>query len=275
MRLDYSEFSFGYAFTENLIRSSATTPGAAPFFPNLKAEGKLGFDVRIDLPAVPLYFQFKLPALMIRNTAVEISKHNLQGIDTPFFRMPLMTRKQSDQHQLLIDLEAVHSNLVFYATPNCGCRNTFDAAYANVSVHLQSSPFSPTEIGELPDDRPHFVAYRPRLNFAWFCSEPSEIPVWTHDGVCDRINRTFQDPPIGSVRETAESVVGDLFRFAPSVIRNNRDVIRQRVAERVESIPEVRDLSEDTVEVVNNLLVARNVSAVAYGLELAIAQPSA
>jgi hypothetical protein len=69
MRLGYTEFSFGYAFTENLIRSSATGPKTAPIFPNLVQEAQKGFDVRIDLPGLPLFFQYKLPELMRRDCA--------------------------------------------------------------------------------------------------------------------------------------------------------------------------------------------------------------
>jgi hypothetical protein len=64
MKVGYTEFSYGYAFTENLIRSSSTAPTGAPVFPNLLQEGLSGFDVRINFPGVPLFFQYKLPELM-------------------------------------------------------------------------------------------------------------------------------------------------------------------------------------------------------------------
>ena len=78
MKLDYTEFSFGYAFTENLIRSASTATNGAPFFPNLVQEGQRGYDVRIDFPGCPLFLQYKLPDLMVRDTAAEISKYSLQ-----------------------------------------------------------------------------------------------------------------------------------------------------------------------------------------------------
>src|SRR5258708_31278616 len=89
MKLGYSEFSFGYAFTENLIRSSLTSPSGAPVFPNLIQEAQLGYDVHINLPGLPLFFQYKLPELMTRNTAAEISKHKISGLAASFFRMPI------------------------------------------------------------------------------------------------------------------------------------------------------------------------------------------
>jgi hypothetical protein len=102
MKLGYSEFSFGYAFTENLIRSSSAAPAGAPMFPNLVQEAQLGYDVRIDRPGAPMFFQYKLPALMARNTAFEISKYKIPGLAAPFFRMPLMRRDLSKQHERLI-----------------------------------------------------------------------------------------------------------------------------------------------------------------------------
>jgi uncharacterized protein Usg len=57
MKVGYAEFSFGYAFTENLVRASATAPAGAPVFPNLVQEAHLGYDVCIDFPAVPLFFE--------------------------------------------------------------------------------------------------------------------------------------------------------------------------------------------------------------------------
>ncbi|UXN58463.1 hypothetical protein [Phyllobacterium zundukense] len=103
MKVGYTEFSFGYAFTENLVRGSATAPAGAPFFPNLEQEGTLGYDVRIDFPAVPLFLQHKLPELMPRASAFEIANSLCPGLTLEFFRIALMRRDVSDQHRLLID----------------------------------------------------------------------------------------------------------------------------------------------------------------------------
>ena len=156
-QLEYSEFSFGYAFTENLIRSSATGPSSAPRFPNLVQEGGLGYDVEIDDGGVPVFFQYKLPERMVRPTAREISDHRLdkEGLAVPFFRMYLMKTESSRQHELLIELEKEHAGSVFYAAPFIVGRTAFDHAYAGASVHLQSALFSPREIGSLPGGERH------------------------------------------------------------------------------------------------------------------------
>jgi hypothetical protein len=175
MKLGYTEFSFGYAFTENLIRSSRNAPTGAPTFPNLVQEAQLAYDVRIDLPGVPLFFQYKLPELMKRRNAAEIAKHQFPGLSVPFFRMPLMRRDLSDQHKLLMKLEKQFPKTVLYAAPALTDLGQFNKAYNTANVHLSSVLFSPADIGPLPDDKQHNVAYRNGLPYAWLCSEPKRI----------------------------------------------------------------------------------------------------
>lgn len=72
-RAGYAEFSFGYAFTENLIVGSAPAPAGAPAFPTPVQEAILGYDGQISFPAVPLFSQYKLPELMTRASASEMA----------------------------------------------------------------------------------------------------------------------------------------------------------------------------------------------------------
>src|SRR5690348_7313150 len=126
MKLGYTEFSFGYAFTENLARSAVARPSGAPVFPNLNQEAQLGYDVHIDFPGCPLFFQYKLPELMVSRRAAEISQHGLAGIRVRFFRMPLMRRDLSQQHDLLRRLERRLPNAVYYASPSMENNNSFN-----------------------------------------------------------------------------------------------------------------------------------------------------
>ena len=125
MKVGYTEFSFGYAFTENLIRSSLTAPIGAPVFPNLVQEGQSGFDIRINFPGAPLFFQYKLPELIQRRNASEIATWHCHGLSVPFFRIAMMRRDISRQHQLLIQLESLYPSNVFYAAPDLPLRISF------------------------------------------------------------------------------------------------------------------------------------------------------
>lgn len=62
-RLDekLSEFSYGYGVTREIEDDFASRGlRAVPFFPSLLHEGKLGYDVRFDLPGQLHFLQFKL-----------------------------------------------------------------------------------------------------------------------------------------------------------------------------------------------------------------------
>ena len=273
MKLDYSEFSYGYAFTENLIRWASATPGGAPFFPNLIQEGQLGYDVRIDFPSCPLYFQFKLPELMVRDTAAEISKHFLHGISTPFFRMHLIKSSLSRQHQLLIDLESRHPNSVYYTAPGLQCNQSFNAAYNSAAVHFQSVFFSPGEIGPLPDDNTHVVSYRYGLPYAWFRSEPREIRAFRFEDVVDQLGNLSDESRYGSLRDMARTTLEELMLLAPQEFRYSESAIRQRIRKRRATIGDVLELDEAKMGVIEDLLVSREIARVALGLEFVVAQP--
>lgn len=210
MKPGYTEFSFGYAFTENLIRSAATGTTGAPVFPNLVQEATLGYDVRIDFPAVPLFFQFKLPELMVRRSAVEIRKHRLPGLEVPFYRMPLMRRDLSQQHSYLIDLEKKFPQAVFYASPALSDLSRFNSAYSSCKVHEETRFFSPNSIGPLPDDKIHSVVYSRNKN-CWFCSEPRILDGLTYQDIAKNLKLLLLAPRFISLeavaKQTSQSIV--------------------------------------------------------------------
>ena len=72
-KCQFSEFSYGYCLTEDLIVGQGTLLTAAPVFPSLVEEGQPGFgyDVRLNRPGTPLFLQFKLVHQMVRGTANE------------------------------------------------------------------------------------------------------------------------------------------------------------------------------------------------------------
>jgi hypothetical protein len=269
MKIGYTEFSYGYAFTENLIRSSSSGPTTAPVFPNLVQEATSGFDVQIDLPGQPLFFQYKLPELMTRNAAKEISTHHLANISVPFFRMPLMRRDLSDQHQILIDLEHSFPGSVFYATPCLPHVHAFNAAYAARRVHRRSAFFSPAEIGPLPDDKFHSIAYRPGMAYGWFCSTPKTVQAFSVGVVQEKAASRFDQPLRSTARDMQERVLSLGVRMGVSL-----DAVRREVRER--KPPGTADVSAaEENNVIEDILVTREVACVALGLDMVIAQPRA
>lgn len=291
MKLNYTEFSYGYAFTENLIRSLAIGPGAAPVFPNLVQEALLGYDVKVDLPGVPLFFQFKLPELMVRKSVKEVKTLKLKGLEVPFYRMPLMRRDVSDQHLHLVNLEKSFPHQVFYATPALDGVTSFNAAYSKAAVHQTSAFFSPGNIGLLPDNKDHNVAYCPQKKLAWRCSEPQAVKARafklieriTSSRLKRRAGETIEDS-LQRTREGVMPIVPSELRAAEGQVRERimtrREVLRgdARSGDRTDDGPvdfRAGDAAADgrTVEATVELLVLRELVRVGLGVDLLMAQP--
>lgn len=174
MRPNISEFSYGYAVTDELIHASGTRITAAPVFPSLYQEGQVGggFDLRLDRPGIPLFLQFKLSDCMVLNTAAE-SRDGLLAL--PYYRMHLRPSRHSDQHQLLLNLEA-QGNEVYYCAPAFHEPEELNDAYGTQAVCKRSLWLWPSCIGTLPDDGHHYCAFQDsRALYFYFCSEPHKV----------------------------------------------------------------------------------------------------
>jgi hypothetical protein len=163
-----SEFSFGYALTAELVNTYNAKSVGAPTFPSLLAEGKLGYDVAI--PGIPVFLQFKLADHLTRGTAKEWHLFN-----APYFRMHLYRRDKSDQHALLLALEASGEH-VLYASPMFSSPTALNTVYVASNVEQNTAFWRPSDIGPLPDDDQHYVCYCTGQTTGHFCSEPREIP---------------------------------------------------------------------------------------------------
>jgi hypothetical protein len=182
MEARLTEFSYGYCVTEELANGPGPRLIAAPYFPSLYTEGKKGggFDVKIG---AALFLQFKLADEMTRFSATEAQLNLL----TPrFYRFWLHRRDRSNQHQMLINLENEPGNQVYYIAPRFADVNALDNAYRNRAVVERSAMFSPSEIGPLPDNRYHRIAFSRNGNSAWFLSEPQKVPVRHKKELFDR-----------------------------------------------------------------------------------------
>jgi hypothetical protein len=155
MRPNISEFSYGYALTENMIKDLGGGLKAAPVFPSLIDEGRAGgYDVQIPFPSIPLFLQFKLSDHMVRANATECQRGLL---NPPFYRMYLRPGRFSKQHELLVDLERL-GNEVYYAAPAFHEPIDLNKAYATQTVVQNSVFFRPSDL-IVSDDEEHHVAF--------------------------------------------------------------------------------------------------------------------
>lgn len=170
---DFSEFSYGYAVTEEIVTKYKARVIGAPRFPSLYEEGKKGgYDVKIPLKGIPIFLQFKLSDYLERTNAKE-HKSGLLGV--PYYRMSLRPTRHSDQHQLLIALE-LSGETVFYITPEFHLSSELNKHYLNKQVLINSAAFSPTTIGLLPDQDDHYIVFKKWSAQGFMCSD-DPIPI--------------------------------------------------------------------------------------------------
>lgn len=115
MKSNISEFSYGFAVVNELVNWPGRDLTSAPYFPSLRREAHLGYDVKLDRPGLPLFLQFKLSDRMVRNNAKEI-RDGVFPRNSFFYRMHLRCGQSSTQHHLLLNLED-QGEEVYYVAP--------------------------------------------------------------------------------------------------------------------------------------------------------------
>ena len=185
-KLPFSEFSYGFSFIENMMRSDSIVPDCYPFLPDLRAEARLGYDVEFHHPGAILYFQFKIPKKLKTDRALETNRNrfSIGDLYPPFLRMPIMSQTTSSQHNTLINWEkqkiienrrhgSKKCSFVFYATPMFYSSSDLNKNFQSASVHLSSALFSPSDIDSLFLGDYHSVAYNVEIHnpqHGWVCS---------------------------------------------------------------------------------------------------------
>ena len=219
MTPDISEFSYGFALTQELIALAGEPLRAAPIFPSLIEEGRAGggYDVNLDIPGFPLFLQFKRSDCMISRRAKEIQ----QGcnLNLPFYRLKITERSRSAQHDMLLELDN-GKNEVFYAAPRFHTVTELNAAYLAAAVSHRSFYIRPRDIGRLDEDAHHVAFDETRYRL---CSEPREVKGIRGDAFPAALRerriedgRPFRNGPLDEALSHVESVLRD--RFLPTEI---------------------------------------------------------
>lgn len=168
----FSEFSYGYALTQELASGRFGSLIAAPIFPSLVREGRSGggYDIHLPFVGAPLFLQFKLSHYLHRSNALEWGLYL-----SPYYRMYLRPLRYSDQHNLLIDLEN-SGKQVYYVAPEFHTVEELNDAYASRNVYYRSAFFSPVDIGNLPTIGQHYLTFNSSSRYALLWSrEPKEL----------------------------------------------------------------------------------------------------
>jgi hypothetical protein len=177
MKRKVSEFSYGFVLTHELVNAYGYLPTDAPQSSRKRKKKETGGDADNTPRGYPLFLQFKASEYMKRRNAGE---SKLVGL--PYFRFALHRKTQSNQHQLLIELEK-RGGAVFYATPKIHEAVNLNSAFFDHQVVALSLFVSPSEIGELPDNGSHRVVFSGRSDDVYFCSKPRRLAGVIQGGV--------------------------------------------------------------------------------------------
>jgi len=177
MKRKVSEFSYGFVLTHELVNAYGYLQTDAPQSSRKKRKKDAGDQVDDTPCGYPLFLQFKASEYMKRRNAGE---SKLVGL--PYFRFALHRKTQSNQHQLLIELEK-RGCAVFYATPKIHEAVNLNGAFFDRQVVASSLFVNPGEIGELPDNQSHRVVFSGKSDDVYLCSKPLRLDGAIHGNV--------------------------------------------------------------------------------------------
>ena len=181
-----SEFSYGYGVTrefEKLLESIGLH--ATPYFPNLRQESELGYDVKFDTCGCVVLFQFKLGQELQRFRRQD-PQQLAPPLEPPFWRFRIKPPMNQFKHLLNFEKQGVN---VFYVAPRFTCWTDYKNVFRVDQVLNASILLIPSEIqrgrraqGGKVSDRVVYDRTR-----SYVCSEPIELHEVTTDGLKRKI----------------------------------------------------------------------------------------
>lgn len=152
----FSEFSFGFAYTREIVNTCWTVLDGGPTLPSLYDEGKGGgFDVAVGLIGWTYFAQFKRSDFLSRSNATWWTDHG-----GSYYRFPITRERHSRQHELLLrlDLQSVF-HIVEYVAPRFHTNAQLSANFLGTSIVGRSLRVFPHVIGQVVDDQQHYVTF--------------------------------------------------------------------------------------------------------------------
>ena len=158
----FSEFSYGFALSYEVMNAFRPTMVGSPLFPSLLEEANLGYDVAFAPTGWPLFLQFKLARYMKQRNAKYWGDYN-----APYFRIDMHKRDKSNQHNLLRDLSKVEPE-VYYAAPCFYQKSDFDNFFVTDRILMKSQFFPVSVLPKITDNDQHHIIFRSTSsNYFW------------------------------------------------------------------------------------------------------------
>jgi len=215
MKSSFSELSYAFALTENLVHFAGLPLLTAPSFPSTVAEGKkgAGHDLKLSYPGMNMFLQFKLSHSMRYASAKEFKSGKFQsmvnGKRVPVYRMYLHPLKSSRQTSLMMKLEKRHG-FVYYVAPLFHLPTDLSKHFFSKTVAQESRFLRPSVIKKMPDQKEHFVSFR-KTGKPWrYSDDPQELEYSEGPAeVLTRVRKELTQPR--SVREAISSSLEKMF----------------------------------------------------------------
>jgi hypothetical protein len=168
MRAEFSEFSYGFALSYEVMNAIEGIAGV-PVFPSLR-QGE--HTASAELTGWPVFLQFKLADWMKGSTAKYRSHYGAS-----YFRVTVPSHIHSSQHNLLRALSAIEPE-VYYAAPQFYRRHEFNALFGQNRIFAESVFVPLTGLPDLDDDAEHDMCYLPgEPKVRWHSLEGKAIAV--------------------------------------------------------------------------------------------------
>ena len=172
MTPEFSEFSYGFAFTHEYI-NRATGLKAAPELPSLIREAESGYDLKLKYRGHAKFFQFKLAAYMQRRNALHWSHHG-----APHYRVLIASRVRpnrshgTDQHSRLKRLAETVDH-VNYVAPKFHRLEDFNQFFVSKGVTTNSVWVPLKDLPSTTDNDVHYLTF----------DESQTLPFWHSDAL--------------------------------------------------------------------------------------------
>lgn len=249
MKSQFSELSYAFALTENLVHKLGYPLLFAPTFPSTYAEGKKGggHDLKLSFPGASLFLQFKLSHCMTYRSAKEFTSGKFSqlvgGVLEPVYRMYLHPLSKSRQTSLMLKLEKRHG-LVYYVAPLFHLPGELSDVYFSRDVATKSRFLRPSVIKKMPDQHEHFVSFR-SFGKPWrFSDEPVELEaIETQEQVVSKLQQALKTQN-ETTREVIDRSLEDMLQTIEEDINERRGIIQR---ER-DDIQRLRNLDIPTLD---------------------------
>ena len=266
-KFNFSETTFAFGLTHDFLRSIPRRYHSTLIAPSTYEEGKLGYDLEIQLPGVLVLLQFKISEIMFRRYQ---EKHVVQN---PFYKFKLRHERNHagswgyTQHELLLEWASLSPNdplisNVCYVAPFFHTLRRFHDLFSGPNGEvLKHSVFA--NVLEFPSISrgKHHVSYDTNSR-GWCFSEPNEVPFMTWDQFLNDVSSNLTKR-----EENLKSIINRTWKALKRAIENSnalKDTLFQEQSKDFDN-----DLSVDEM-----LRVIANFIFITTGGFLFVIQPS-